>query len=692
MLLAYLLSGTAGLLFAASASSVEQQPSPADPYALLRAAAERTTSLFWTTDIEFRIVQLISGIPWLTELTSTFIGKTVKQISEELHLDSRPLDAHQIALEDGEYAYEGYIWDKWLELRVCALRDEAGEVTGTAGVLQDITRRRRAEDDLRRTRLELEERVERRTSELAEANEQLKGLLQRSQRAEQQLRRSEQLYRGLVESQEAMIVRVDPKGRFRFVNEAYCHKFGKSFNELIGEKFQPLVHEDDLARTLEAMEKLYEPPYRVTVEQRARTVEGWRWLQWEDVAMLDDEGNVIEIQAIGRDITAQMEAREAERDQYNFTEALIDTAAALNSTLNLDEVLDRILANVRRVVDHDTANIMLVEEGGLVHIVRARGYDSHTSVDEVIALTFFIQDAPLYKQIMVTGEALLLNDVTQSEAWLLLHPGLSWIRSFLCAPIRVESEVIGFLNLDSADVNAFDERHATRLTAFADQAGIAIRNARLYQQAQELAVMEERNTIARDLHDSVNQTLFSANVIAQTLPRLMDEDPELVRQNMVELAHLTGGALAEMRALLMELRPQELQRARVEDLLRQLVKSFAGRTPASISLEVDGQCDLPVEPRIMIYRIAQEALNNISRHARPDRVSVVLRCRGQGVQLEIHDDGRGFDAAEVDFGSFGLQIMRERAESIGAALAVRSTPGSGTTVTINWEPDENHDE
>jgi PAS domain S-box-containing protein len=126
--------------------------------------------------------------------------------------------------------------------------------------------------------------------------------------AEAELRQSERRYRGLVESQNDLIVRVDPAGRFTFVNEAYCRTFGKTAEELYRQSFHPLVHEEDLPATLEAMKTLERPPHRCTVEQRAKTVDGWRWLFWEDVAIKDERGETVEIQAVGRDITEYKDA------------------------------------------------------------------------------------------------------------------------------------------------------------------------------------------------------------------------------------------------------------------------------------------------------------------------------------------------------------------------------------------------
>lgn len=151
-------------------------------------------------------------------------------------------------------------------------------------------------------------------------------------KAEEMLRESEERYRGLLESQKDLIVRVDTENRFTFVNNAYCRKFGKMRNQLLGKKFTPLVHKDDLPATLKAMEKLKKSPYRATMEQRAKTVDGWRWLEWEDYAIRDDEGRIVEVQGVGRDITDRKLAEQALKASERRYRTMID---ALGDAIHL---------------------------------------------------------------------------------------------------------------------------------------------------------------------------------------------------------------------------------------------------------------------------------------------------------------------------------------------------------------------
>src|SRR6266545_4609494 len=188
----------------------------------------------------------------------------------------------------------------------------------------------------------------------------------------------------------------------------------------------------------------------------------------------------------------------------------------------------------------------------------------------------------------------------------------------------------------------------------------------------------------RDLHDAVTQTLFSTSLIADVLPRLWERDQNEGLRRLNELRQLTRGALAEMRALLLELRPATLSEVGVGELLRQLTEAITGRARVPITLTVDGQPQLQPDVQIALYRIAQEALNNVARHANASQAAVYLHGRVDEIELRISDDGQGFDPSCIALEHLGLGIMRERAEAIGATLHIEAQPGSGTQVVIYW--------
>jgi PAS domain S-box-containing protein len=199
-----------------------------------------------------------------------------------------------------------------------------------------------------------------------------------------------------------------------------------------------------------------------------------------------------------------------------------------------------------------------------------------------------------------------------------------------------------------------------------------------------LAVLRERQRLAQNLHDAVNQSLFSASLIAEVLPRLWERDPEDGRQSLEDLRRLTRGAMAEMRGLLTELRPLVLSDSDLGDLLRQLGDALTGRTNITVEVAVMGSGALPAEAQLVFYRVCQEALNNIAKHAWASRVDIYLRYAADEVALHIRDNGRGFDPTLAPAGHYGLSMMEERAKMIGAILTITSQPGQGAEVIIRW--------
>jgi len=239
------------------------------------------------------------------------------------------------------------------------------------------------------------------------------------------------------------------------------------------------------------------------------------------------------------------------------------------------------------------------------------------------------------------------------------------------------------INLEKDGQAELDALHMERLRAFAAQAAIAIQNARLHQQAQQVAVLEERQRLARDLHDSVSQTLFSADLIAQTLPRLWEVNKQKAQHVAEELHELTGGALAEMRTLLMELRPSALVQASLPELISQLARAFNGRTRIPIDIDIDNSISAPYKAKIAFYRITQEALSNIQQHANANQVRIILTQDERTLTLHIIDDGIGFPQKTDNHEHHGLAIMQERAAQINATLEFTSQQ-PGTTISLYW--------
>jgi signal transduction histidine kinase len=173
-------------------------------------------------------------------------------------------------------------------------------------------------------------------------------------------------------------------------------------------------------------------------------------------------------------------------------------------------------------------------------------------------------------------------------------------------------------------------------------------------------------------------------VIAETLPRIWADNPQAAQSGIEELRRLTRSALAEMRTLLLELRPAALTEKPLGELLGHLADAVTGQTRIPVLLTVEGEARLQPEVQVTFYRIAQEALNNVAKHARASRAGVSLCCNPGSVWLEIEDDGRGFDHTTVSPDAMGVRIMQERAAAIEATFTIESQPGQGTRVCVRW--------
>lgn len=209
----------------------------------------------------------------------------------------------------------------------------------------------------------------------------------------------------------------------------------------------------------------------------------------------------------------------------------------------------------------------------------------------------------------------------------------------------------------------------------------------LLAQAEEEATAAERNRLARELHDVITQLLFSINLVAGSLPRLWKRDPDMAERSTFELQRLTRGALSEMRTLLRELRPNTIGQTDLATLVTQLSEGLAARHDIPAEIDTDMVGNLPTEVHIGLYRIAQEAMNNVAKHANASSIAVTLNGAETNVVLVIVDDGYGFDDTDSPTGGMGMDIMAERAAEIGANLVVSSEQDVGTTVEVTWNAD-----
>ncbi len=394
---------------------------------------------------------------------------------------------------------------------------------------------------------------------------------------------------------------------------------------------------------------------------------------------------------IVRDVSERVQAEEYLRQSVETRTheqaMLLGISHILASTLEFQPGL--ILGQLRETIPYTHGGIFILQDATLVTLALCGTpqFEQHAPIHMRL-------DAPESMAMLFNGpndlriadvwssdpQAQFLRSLLDDEAAVALLGGM---HSWMWVPLAVRGRIIGGIGLAETRPDYFNTHHADLVLSVANQAATTMINAEVYGQAQALAVLEERQRLARNLHDAVNQSLFSAGLIAEVLPRLWDRDQALARQSLEDLRRLTRGAQAEMRALLAELRPSTLTDSSLGDLLHLLGNALAGRTNLPVTVTVTGEFNLPSEVQIAFYRVCQEALNNIAKHAKASRAEINLQQAGAVIEMRICDDGQGFDPQQTFSGHYGLSMMHERAEAVGALLSVASRPGQ-TELTMRW--------
>jgi PAS domain S-box-containing protein len=401
--------------------------------------------------------------------------------------------------------------------------------------------------------------------------------------------------------------------------------------------------------------------------------------------------------SIVRDVSVRVKAEHLLRQQVEAgtreQSTLLEISQTLASGLELKPGL--ILDQLRVLIEYTHAVLFALEELDLVALaVRGPQWE-----EQAMPFRIQLEDSEAKAALLNKRQPQRIDDVWSDEPAAQLLRSLlddqaavllKGIKAWMWVPLAVNGRVIGGIGIAHAEPDAFTTHQANLALKIANQAAITLVNAQLYEQAQALAGLQERQRLAQNLHDAVNQSLFSAGLIAEVLPRLWERDQDKGRQSLEDLRRLTRGALAEMRGLLAELRPQVLIDSELGDLLHQLGSAFTGRTDIPVVVTVVGegalreQGALPADVQVAFYRLCQEAFNNIAKHARASQVAIQLKYDAVAVELHLRDDGQGFDPERTPSGQHGLSMMRERAEAVGMMLSVTSRPGHGTDVTVHW--------
>jgi signal transduction histidine kinase len=419
-------------------------------------------------------------------------------------------------------------------------------------------------------------------------------------------------------------------------------------------------------------------------------------LQREATVLRDDEVGALgqafnSMTAQLRDLINSLEQRVAERTQdlQNANLALnqraiqLETSAQLGreitSILDLDVLLNRVVELIQAAFGYYHVQIFLLDREANQLVLQASSGNNGKPNKWLDP-----EKTSINSKAVKTSKAVLVNDVSQCEDFM-YDDQLPATRSELVIPLRLGEQIIGTLDVQHDRINTFSEEDVLIIQSLGDQIVVAIENAHLYDQSRELAVLEERTRLARELHDSVTQSLYSLVLLTEGWRRMLNSNGDgQVDDYLSRIGEIAQQALKEMRLLIHELKPPSLEQEGLVDALRKRLDAVEKRVGIEARVLMDDLIELPAYIEEGLYRIAQEALNNALKHAAASKETVHMCVEDNQFVLEISDNGSGFDPQSVQHtGGMGLVSMQERAKQMDGILVIVSHPGKGTTVRIS---------
>jgi PAS domain S-box-containing protein len=498
---------------------------------------------------------------------------------------------------------------------------------------------------------------------------------------------TEQMFRAIVENSHAGIFTIDDEFRITYANDMVSRMVLYTNDEIIGRDFRDLLDEESIKIVGEyyirrQMGEDVPSRYEFNIIQKGGNK---RRVEISSTIFRSVSGN---LRTVGQvlDIT---ERKQAEADLLKAHQEL--ESRVKQRTAELSETNRRLQVEIaQRVLAEDSLKKSEVKYRHLVQSASTIILEMDTE-GKITFFNKFAEDFFGYNESEILGKSVLgtivpLKDTSDNDLKamiddILIHPG-DYLRNEN-ENMKRSGERVWIVWTNQP---LFDDHGNLReiLCVGMDHTEHKKTEEMLTQQAREQATAEERNRLARDLHDAVSQTIFSASLISEVIPRLWERDEKEGRKRLEEVRQLTRGALAEMRTLLLELRPDSLVEAEMEYLLKQLGESITGRSRVPVTVNVTGRCDVPVDVKVGLYRIAQEALNNVAKHANAKEAAINITCKPGRVVLQVSDNGKGFSVRGVPPNSLGLSIMRERAREINASLSIKSQPDKGTVIKVIW--------
>jgi signal transduction histidine kinase len=376
-------------------------------------------------------------------------------------------------------------------------------------------------------------------------------------------------------------------------------------------------------------------------------------------------------------------AQELERrvaDRTRELQAMYAVMSIASQQLDIDTLLAWSLERVMEAIRCEVGGVYLLDEQETeLHLAVHQG----APADLISQVKSESVSEGLLGWITQHGDPLVVPDMAADPRAGLAPMERRW--AFAGAPMRAGGRVLGVLAvIREATQPLFDEAEIALIASLAEHVGAVVESTQLRHRAERAAVLEERHRLARELHDSVTQSLYSLTLLAETSRRSAETgDLDSVESYVGRLGEIAQQALKEMRLLIYELRPPVLAQEGLAGALQQRLDAVEGRAGVKARLLVEGEDRLDARVENALYRIAIEALNNSLKHAAAASVTVHIRAQAGGVQLEIADDGKGFDAPSTgERGGMGLDTMRERTEQLGGVFEIASAPGEGTEIRV----------
>lgn len=362
-------------------------------------------------------------------------------------------------------------------------------------------------------------------------------------------------------------------------------------------------------------------------------------------------------------------------------EALYQADEYLYRYLDLDQVLQALVDVVTDILGADKAAVMVWNPTQERLLVRAaRGFSAGS-----LARMSFRPGEGVAGRVFLCGETITVEDLRYDPSIAHAIAAEEGICSMISVPILISNEVYGVFGMNYCRPRTFSAEDRRLFTALAQRAGQAIQNAHLYEQAKQAAALEERQRLARELHDSVTQALYSLTLLAEAGRRQAQTgNAERVQDHLGQIGVIAQQALKEMRLLVYQLRPLALEQEGLVVALQQRLDAVEKRAGIRATVEATGDLRLPAVVEDELYRVAMEALNNSLKHAGASAITVRILPAQGSVALEIEDNGRGVDLTKLNRGGVGMSSMAERMAHLGGSFALESPPQGGTIIRVMW--------